>query len=418
MATRGSSTTIPQSDFDVAAVRRDFPLLHRPLNGRPPVYLDNAATTQKPEAVLDRIARYYRQENANIHRGVYRLSEEATQAYEDARGQVASFLNAADAREIVFVRGATEAINLVAATYGRTQVGRGDNVVLSAMEHHSNIVPWQVLCDERGARLQVIPISDDGELDVDRYAELLTDRTRLVSVSHVSNALGTINPVQDIVALAHQRGIPVLVDGAQAVGHIAVDVRRIGCDFYACSGHKMLGPTGIGLLYGRWSLLEAMPPYQTGGDMITSVSFDHTGYQQPPHRYEAGTPHIAGAIGLAAAIAYVDALGVERIASHEKTLVEYATVALARIAGLRIVGTAPNKTGIVSFVLDGVHPHDIATILDRQGVAIRAGHHCCQPLMDRLGVPATARASFACYNTRDDVDALATAVSVVREVFG
>ena len=418
MATRRSSSAASQSDFDVAAVRCDFPLLHRPLDGKPLVYLDNAATTQKPKAVLDRIMRYYGQENANVHRGVHRLSERATQAYEEARGQVARFLNAADPREIVFVRGTTEAINLVAATHGRTHIGRGHEIVISAMEHHSNIVPWQALCEEKGAQLRVIPTSDAGELDMDRYAELLTDRTRLVSVSHVSNALGTINPVQDIVALAHRRAIPVLVDGAQAVGHIAVDVQRIGCDFYACSGHKLFGPTGIGVLYGRWSRLEAMPPYQTGGDMITSVSFDRTRYQPPPHRFEAGTPHIAGAIGLAAAIAYVDALGVERIASHEKALVEYATATLTRIPGLRIVGTAANKAGIVSFVLDGVHPHDIATILDREGVAIRAGHHCCQPLMDRLGLPATARASFACYNTRDEVDALAAAVSVVREVFG
>ena len=345
------------------------------------------------------------------------LSERATDAYEAARDIVRRFLNAAESREIVFVRGTTEAINLVAQTYGRTHVGAGDEIVISTLEHHSNIVPWQLLCEEKGARLRVIPISDSGELDLDAYEKLLGDRTRLVSVVHVSNALGTINPVDEIIRLAHRRGIPVLVDGAQAVAHMKVDVQALGCDFYALSGHKMLGPTGIGVLYATSSLLEAMPPYQSGGDMIRSVTFEQTLFNTPPYKFEAGTPDISGAIGLGTAIGYLTQVGLDRIAAHEHELLEYGTDALSRIPGVRLLGTAKQKAGILSFVVDGVHPHDIGTILDREGVAIRTGHHCCQPLMHRLAVPATARASLALYNTRDEIDALAAALGNVREVF-
>jgi cysteine desulfurase/selenocysteine lyase len=414
----GPRPPLAAPELDPAAVRRDFPALQQPVHGRPLVYLDNAATTQKPAAVIDRLARYYREENANVHRGVHALSDRATESYEHARQVVGRFLNARDAREIVFVRGATEAINLVACAYGRPQLGPADHVVVSAMEHHSNIVPWQAVCAERGARLAVIPISDAGEIDLDAFATLLTDRTRIVSVTHVSNALGTINPIAEIVRLARRAGSAVLVDGAQAAAHMPVDVQDLGCDFYVCSGHKMLGPTGIGVLYGRLPLLEAMPPYQHGGDMITSVRFEGTDYQRPPHRFEAGTPHIAGAIGLAAAIDYVSSLGLDRIAGHERALADCATEALTRLPGVRVVGRPAKRAGIVSFVMDGVHPHDLGTVLDREGVAIRAGHHCCQPLMDRLGLPATARASFACYNTLAEVDALIAALCTAREVFG
>jgi len=414
----GPRPPLAAPELDPAAVRRDFPALQQPVHGRPLVYLDNAATTQKPAAVIDRLARYYREENANVHRGVHALSDRATESYEHARQVVGRFLNARDAREIVFVRGATEAINLVACAYGRPQLGPADQVVVSAMEHHSNIVPWQAVCAERGARLAVIPISDAGEIDLDAFATLLTDRTRIVSVTHVSNALGTINPIAEIVRLARRAGSAVLVDGAQAAAHMPVDVQDLGCDFYVCSGHKMLGPTGIGVLYGRLPLLEAMPPYQHGGDMITSVRFEGTDYQRPPHRFEAGTPHIAGAIGLAAAIDYVSSLGLDRIAGHERALADCATEALTRLPGVRVVGRPAKRAGIVSFVMDGVHPHDLGTVLDREGVAIRAGHHCCQPLMDRLGLPATARASFALYNTREDIDALVAGLHKARELFG
>ena len=403
--------------LDVAAVRQDFPILRQRVHGKPLVYLDNAATTQKPQAVIDRLVRYYTEDNGNVHRGVHWLSERATDAYEEARDIVRRFLNAGESREIVFVRGTTEAINLVAQTYGRTHVGAGDEIVISTLEHHSNIVPWQLLCEEKGARLRVIPISDSGELDLDAYEKLLGDRTRLVSVVHVSNALGTINPVDEIIRLAHRRGIPVLVDGAQAVAHMKVDVQALGCDFYALSGHKMLGPTGIGVLYATSSLLEAMPPYQSGGDMIRSVTFEQTLFNTPPYKFEAGTPDISGAIGLGTAIGYLTQVGLDRIAAHEHELLEYGTDALSRIPGVRLLGTAKQKAGILSFVVDGVHPHDIGTILDREGVAIRTGHHCCQPLMHRLAVPATARASLALYNTRDEIDALAAALGNVREVF-
>jgi len=407
----------PSAPFDVTRVREHFPILQRRVRGKPLVYLDNAATTQKPQAVIDRIVRYYREENANIHRGVHALSVEATDAYDAARERVRQFLNAAEAREIVFVRGATEAINLVAATYGRAHVQRGDEVLISEMEHHSNIVPWQMLCEERGARLRIVPITDTGELRLDEYERLLGPRTRMVAITHVSNALGTVNPVTTIAQLAHQRGAVVLIDGAQAVAHMPVDVRAIGCDFYAFSGHKIFGPTGIGVLYGRAALLEAMPPYQGGGDMIRSVTFEHTSYNDIPHKFEAGTPNIAGVVGLDEAIKYVTAIGLPRVAAYERELLAYGTDALSDIPGLRLTGTAAQKAAILSFVFDDIHPHDIGTILDQDGVAIRAGHHCCQPLMARLGVPATARASLAVYNTREEIDSLVTSLRAARAVF-
>ena len=407
----------PTAILDVATIRTDFPILQRSLHGQPLVYLDNAATTQKPQAVIDRLVRYYADENANIHRGVHVLSVEATDAYDAARERVRRFLNAAEAREIVFVRGATEAINVVAATYGRTHVGAGDEVVISEMEHHSNIVPWQMLCEEKGAHLRVIPITDSGELRLDEYERLLTPRTRIVAVTHVSNALGTINPVELLVRVAHDRGIPVVIDGAQAVAHTPVDVQVIGCDFYAFSGHKVFGPTGIGVLYGRAPLLEAMPPYQGGGDMIRSVTFERTMYNDLPYKFEAGTPNIAGVVGLDAALAYVTAVGLDRIASYERDLLAYGTDALSDITGLRLTGTSRHKAGILSFVMDAVHPHDLGTILDQDGIAIRAGHHCCQPLMARLGVPATARASLAFYNTRDEINSLVTSLQKAKAVF-
>jgi cysteine desulfurase / selenocysteine lyase len=415
---KSEGSALRSDPFDVAAVRRDFPLLSRQVHGGPLAYLDSAATTQKPQVVIDRLTRFYSEENANVHRGVHWLSERATHVFEESRATLGRFLNARDPGEIVFVRGATEAVNLIAQTHGRRHVGHDDEVVVSMMEHHSNIVPWQMLCEEKGARLRVIPMSDEGELDLDAFESLLTDRTRVVSVVHVSNALGTVNPIARMVDLAHARGIPVVVDGAQAVGHMAVDVQRLGCDFYVLSGHKMFGPTGIGVLYGRASLLAAMPPYQGGGEMISSVTFERTRYNAPPHRFEAGTPHIAGAVGLAAAADYLTGLGFDAIARHEDDLLAYASRRLARVPGLRLIGTAADRAAIASFVVDGVHPHDIGTLLDRAGVAIRTGHHCCEPLMQRLGVPATARASLALYNTRADVDALVEALHGVRELFG
>jgi cysteine desulfurase / selenocysteine lyase len=412
-----SVASVPRAALDLKAIRQEFPILRQRVHGKPLVYLDNAATTQKPQTVIDRLVRYYTEENANIHRGVHALSVAATDAYDAARDTVRRFLNAADSREIVFVRGATEAINLVAQTYGRVHVGPGDEIVISEMEHHSNIVPWQMLCEEKGARLRVIPITDAGELRLDAYERLLDGRTRIVAITHVSNALGTINPVAEIVRLAHDRGIPVLVDGAQAIAHMPVDVQSLGSDFYVFSGHKVFGPTGIGVLHGRLSLLDAMPPYQGGGDMIRSVTFERTLYNDVPHKFEAGTPNISGVVGLAAALDYVTAIGLDRVSAHEHELLAYGTEALSQLSGLRLTGTAPAKASILSFVLEGVHPHDIGTILDRDGVAIRAGHHCCQPLMARLGVPATARASVALYNTRDEIDALVRALRTVREVF-
>jgi cysteine desulfurase/selenocysteine lyase len=407
----------PPERFDVASIRGDFPILRRQVHGKPLVYLDNASTTQKPQVVIDAMVRHYTEANANVHRGVHALSEQATASYEAARHTIRAFVNAAALEEIVFVRGTTEGINLVAHAYGRAQVHAGDEILVSEMEHHSNIVPWQILCGERQARLRVIPITDDGELRLDAYEQLLNDRTRLVAVAHVSNALGTVNPIREMVRLAHERGIPVLVDGAQAVAHMPVDVQALGCDFYAFSGHKALGPTGIGVLYGRAALLDAMGPYQGGGDMIRSVTFERTSYNDLPYRFEAGTPHVAGAIGLAAAVDYLTGIGLDRIAAYEHDLCGYATKALAGIPGLRITGTARDKAGILAFVLAALHPHDIGTIVDRSGIAVRAGHHCCQPLMARLGVTATVRASLALYNTREEIDALVGALNDVREVF-
>jgi cysteine desulfurase/selenocysteine lyase len=412
-----TSTAPPTPALDVQRIREDFPILARRVHGKPLVYLDNAATTQKPQAVIDRLVRYYREENANIHRGVHALSVEATAAYDAARNRVRRFLNAADARDIVFVRGATEAINLVAATYGRTQLRAGDEILLSEMEHHSNIVPWQMLCEATGAQLRVVPNTDSGELPHDEFERQLSPRTRIVAVTHVSNALGTITPIEGLVRMAHAQGAVVLVDGAQAVAHMPVDVQAIDCDFYVFSGHKIFGPTGIGVLYGRSTLLDAMPPYQGGGDMIRSVTFEGTTYNDVPYRFEAGTPNIAGAIGLADALDYVTEVGLTRIAAYERDLLAYGTDALAAVPGLRLTGTAVRKAGILSFVVDDIHPHDIGTILDQHGVAIRAGHHCCQPLMARLGVPATARASLAMYNTRDEIDALVKALHTAQAVF-
>ena len=412
-----SALSLAPGALNVRAVRDDFPILATRLYGKALVYLDNAATTQKPQVVIDRLTRYYAHENANIHRGVHYLSELATEAYEQARQTVCRFLNAADAQGIVFVRGTTEAINLVAQTYGRVHVGSGDDIVITVMEHHSNIVPWQMLCEQKGARLRIVPMNDAGELRLDEYEALLSDRTRIVAVGHVSNALGTINAIRTIVKMAHARGVPVLVDGAQAVSHMAVDVQALDCDFYAFSGHKVFGPTGIGVLYGKPALLDSMPPYQGGGDMIRSVRFEKTEYNTLPYKFEAGTPNIAGAIGLSAAIEYIERLGFDRIAAHERDLLAHGTRALIDVPGLRLTGTASDKAGVLAFVLEGVHPHDVGTILDREGIAVRTGHHCCQPLMDRLGVPATARASLALYNTREEIDALASALSRVREVF-
>jgi cysteine desulfurase / selenocysteine lyase len=402
---------------NLAGLRADFPILATTARGKPLVYLDNAATSQKPSAVIERIERYYATENANVHRGVYELSERATAAYEAAREKARAFLNAATTREIVFVRGTTEAINLVASSWARPRLQPGDEVLVSAMEHHSNIVPWQLACEERGAAVRVIPMNRRGELLLDEFARLVTDRTRIVAVAHVSNSLGTINPIADLVRLAHARSIPVLVDGAQAAPHLRIDVQRLGADFYTVSGHKMFGPTGIGVLYGRAELLEAMPPYQGGGDMIKSVTFAKTTYADLPAKFEAGTPHIAGAIGLGAAIDYLGALDWEAVATHEHDLLTYATARLEEIPGVQLVGTAAHKACVVSFVVEGVHAHDVGTIVDQEGVAIRTGHHCTQPVMDFFGVPATARASFALYNTRADVDALVAAIGKVRKVF-
>ena len=410
---------VPRRDsiFNVEALRADFPILRRQVHGKPLVYLDNAATAQKPRAVIDTLSRYYEQENANIHRGVHYLSERATEEYEAARSTIQHFLNAPDASEIIFVRGATEGINLVAQTYGRANVGQGDEVLISAMEHHSNIVPWQILCEEKGAKLRVIPISDSGELVWEEFEKLLNSRTKMVAITHVSNALGTINPVRRIVEQSHRANVPVLVDGAQSVPHLEVDVQALDCDFFVFSGHKIYGPTGIGILYGKSALLDAMPPYQGGGDMISSVTFEKTTYNKLPYKFEAGTPHIAGGIGLGCAIGYLNGVGIERVEQHEHELLEYATQAVGEIPGLRIIGTAAEKASALSFIMEGIHPHDIGTILDQQGIAIRTGHHCAQPVMQRFGIPATARASFALYNTREEVDALISGLWKVREVF-
>lgn len=407
-----------RTELDVDAIRAEFPILQRKVRGKPLVYLDNAATSQKPRFVLDAIAGYYEQENANIHRGVHYLSEKATADYENVRESVRHFLNAEKPSEIIFVRGTTEGINLVAQAYGKTHVGAGDEVLITAIEHHSNIVPWQMLCAEKGAKLRVAPINDRGEVLLGQYEDLLGPRTKIAAITHVSNALGTVNPIKRMIEMAQRHRVPVLVDGAQAVPHMSVDVQALGCDFYAFSGHKVYGPTGIGVLYGRSALLEAMPPYQGGGDMISSVTFEKTTYNKLPYKFEAGTPDIAGVIGLGAALEYVGDVGIDAIAAHERDLLVYATEKLAAIPGLRVIGTATEKAGVVSFVLNDIHPHDVGTILDQEGIAIRTGHHCAQPVMDRFCIPATARASFAMYNTHEEIDALARGLEKVREVLG
>jgi cysteine desulfurase/selenocysteine lyase len=413
--TSAAQTATP---LDVERVRADFPILSREIRGNPLVYLDNAATSQRPRAVIEAVSRFQAFENSNIHRGVYYLSEQATAAYEAAREKARRLVNAADAREMVFVRGTTEAINLVSCSFARSGLASGDEVVISAMEHHSNIVPWQLLCEMTGARLRVIPMDGTGTLQLDEYESMLGPQTKLVALVHVSNSLGTINPVKEMVATAKKWDIPVLVDGAQAAPHQPIDVRDLGCDFYALSGHKMFGPTGIGLLYGRLELLEAMPPYQGGGEMIRSVTFERTTYAPSPAKFEAGTPHISGAIGLGAAIDYLETVGWSSIQRHERTLLSHALDRLSAVPGLRIIGTAESRASVVSFVMDGIHAHDIGTIVDQRGVAIRTGHHCTQPVMDFFGVPATARASLAFYNTTQEIDALASALVEAREVFG
>ena len=409
---------VASEKFDVARVRQDFPILSRKIHGKPLVYLDNGATSQKPQCVIDAIDHYYRAENSNIHRGVHHLSEQATAAYEAARGKLRGFINAGSDRQIIFVRGTTEAINLVAQSYGRAFLKAGDEIIVSAMEHHSNIVPWQMLCEQVGAKLRVIPINHDGEIVMEEYQRLLNDRTKFVSVTHVSNALGTVVPVKEIIALAHERGVPVMLDGAQAVPHLKIDVQELDCDFYAFSGHKMFGPTGVGVLYGRTELLEKMPPYQGGGDMISLVTFEKTHYNVLPYKFEAGTPNIADGIALGAAVDYLRGLDWPAVVAHEDALLRYATEALGQIPALRIIGTAKEKAGVLSFIFDHVHAHDVGTILDQEGVAVRAGHHCAMPVMQRFGVPATARASFALYNTTEEIDVLVRAIERVLKVFG
>jgi cysteine desulfurase/selenocysteine lyase len=404
--------------FDVQALRADFPILNTQVHGRPLVYLDNAATTQKPRVVLQALVDYYTGSNANVHRGVHYLSGKATDLFEAARGRIATFIGASDPKEIIFTRNATEGINLVAQTWGRAHVKAGDEVLISGMEHHSNIVPWQLLCTEKGAMLRVVPILDSGELDMEAFARLLTPRTRIVAISALSNALGTVNPVEAITRAAHEAGAVVLIDGAQAAYHMPVNVAAIGCDFFVMTGHKLYGPTGIGVLYGKAALLEAMPPWQGGGDMISSVTFERSTWNALPYKFEAGTPDISGAIALGVAVDYITAVGMDRIQAHEQELLAYGTGALREVPGVTLVGTAPHKASILSFVMEGVHPHDLGTIVDREGVAIRTGHHCAQPVMDRFGIPATARASLAMYNTREDIDALVAALHTAKKVFG
>jgi len=411
------SKTAP-APFDVERIRREFPILAQEVRGRPLVYLDTAASAQKPRAVIDAVSRFYEQDNANVHRGVHLLSERATRLYEGAREKVRRFIGAAEAREVIFVRGATEALNLVAQTFGRQRVGAGDEILLTEMEHHSNIVPWQMLAEERGARVVAAPVDDAGALRLDELERRIGPRTRLLAVTHVSNALGTVNPIREICAMAHARGVPVVVDGAQGVHHRRVDVAALGCDFYAFSGHKAYAPTGIGVLWGRRELLEAMPPWQGGGDMILSVAFDRTVYNEIPYKFEAGTPDISGAVGLGAAVDWLGSIDFDGALAHEHDVLRHGTELLSRIPGLRLVGTAPDKEAVLSFVLGDVHPHDIGTVLDREGVAIRTGHHCAQPLMQRYGLSATARASLGLYSTHAEMEALATAVEKVRRMFG
>jgi cysteine desulfurase/selenocysteine lyase len=409
--------TAEKTMYDVARIRRDFPILARSVHGKPLVYLDNAATTQKPQAVIDRLVRYYTHENSNVHRGVHYLSEIATAAYESARTTVKDFIHARDEKEIIFTRGTTEGINLVAHTWGRRNLRQGDEVLISAIEHHSNIVPWQLLCDEKKAILRVIPVDDAGDLTLEEFEKLLTSRTRILAIGHASNALGTINPVRQMTAMAHAAGAIVIIDGAQGVPHLSIDVQDLDCDFYAFSGHKVYGPMGVGVLYGKQSVLEDLPPWQGGGDMILSVSFEKTTYNALPYKFEAGTPNVEGVVGLAAALDYVTNLGIDRIASHEHDLLTYTTARLQELPGLRIIGTAKRKASVISFTLEGVHPHDIGTILDQEGIAIRTGHHCAQPVMMRFNVPATGRASFGLYNTREEADALLAGLRQVIEVF-
>jgi cysteine desulfurase / selenocysteine lyase len=403
--------------LDVAAVRRDFPILARKVHDKPLVYLDNAASTQKPRAVIQAETGLYEGYYANVHRGVHTLSMESTDAYEAARVKAQRFLNAASTKEVIFTSGTTAAINLVVATFGRSHVGAGDEVLVSGLEHHSNIVPWQMLCEEKGARLKAVPINDDGEVVLEEVERLLSPRTRIVGMAHVSNALGTVTPVAQIIQMAHARGVPVLVDGAQAAPHLEVDVQALDADFYAFSGHKIYGPSGIGILYGKAALLEEMPPYQGGGDMILSVSFEKTTYNELPYKFEAGTPNIAGVVGLGAALDWVAGIGLERIAAHEHALLEYGTRRLQEIPGLRIIGTAREKAAVLSFVVEGVHPHDLGTVLDYEGVAVRTGHHCAQPVMERFGIPATTRASMAVYNTKEEIDVLVRGILKAKEMF-
>ena len=411
-------TTEKITTFDLPAVREQFPILASTVHGKPLVYLDNAATTQKPRSVIESVDQYYRSQNANVHRGVHYLSEVATFEYEKSRGKIKNFINAADNKEIIFTKGTTDSINLVAQSFGRAFISSGDEVVISAMEHHSNIVPWQMMCEERGAKLLVIPMNDSGELLIDEFDRLLSPKTKLVSVVFISNSLGTINPISTIIARAHQRGVPVMIDGAQAVAHINVDVRALDCDFFAFSGHKLFAPTGVGILYGKMEWLERMQPYQGGGDMIRSVTFEKTTYNDLPYKFEAGTPNISGGIGLGAAIDFVQHIGLDAIAVHDQDLLEYGTHQLMQIEGLTMIGTARQKASVMSFTLDKAHPHDIGTILDREGIAIRTGHHCTQPVMQRFGIPATARASVSLYNTREEIDILVRGIKKVREIFG
>ncbi len=418
MNTTAGKTTLQTTNFPVREIRKDFPILSLRVHGKPLVYIDNAASTQKPGAVIDTIQEYYLTENSNVHRGVHYLSEVATKKYENARVKAQKFLNAASEREMIFVRGTTEAINLVAATFGRQTLKEGDEVLITGLEHHSNIVPWQMICEEKNAKLRVVPIDDRGDVVLEEYERLLSGKVKIAAFSHVSNALGTVNPVKQMIEMAHRHGVPVLIDGAQAVPHLKVDVRDLDADFYVFSSHKVFGPTGLGVLYGKARLLESMPPYQGGGDMIKSVTFEKTIFNDIPYKFEAGTPHIAGAIGLGAALDYLDVLDWQSVRQYEQALLQWMTEMLSGIEGLRVIGTAQEKVGVVSFVLNGIHPHDIGTILDQEGIAIRTGHHCAQPVMERYGIPATARASIALYNTQEEVNALVQGIQKVKKVFG
>jgi cysteine desulfurase / selenocysteine lyase len=403
--------------YDVEKIRNDFPVLFQKVHGKNLCYLDNAATTQKPQSVIDEVSKYYETINSNVHRGVHTLSEMATQAYEQSRYKVRDFINASSEKEIIFTRGTTEGINLVAQSFGRMNLNEGDEVIISAMEHHSNIVPWQIICEEKKAKLKVIPIDDNGELIFEEYERLLNGKTKIVSIVYVSNSLGTINPVKKIIDKAHSLGVPVLIDGAQAIQHLKVDIQELDCDFFVFSGHKIYGPTGIGVLYGKRNLLEAMPPYMGGGDMISKVTFEKTTYNQLPHKFEAGTPNIADTIGLGKALEYVTQIGIDKISAYEKELLDYATESLSQVEGLKIIGQAKEKSSVISFVFDNVHPHDVGTFLDFEGIAVRTGHHCTQPVMDRFNIPATTRASFALYNTKEELDVLVNGLKKVLEVF-